>query len=76
MVATAVVRFAHAHTVVCEVHIAVVAEELRHRCDCGFGERAGVQTLAGCCTGDGCGASRSLEVEMFGELENLSKSVL
>lgn len=32
VVATAVVRFAYAHTVVCEVHIAVVAEELRH-CD-------------------------------------------
>jgi hypothetical protein len=30
VVATAVVRLAHAHTVVCKVHIAVVAEELRH----------------------------------------------
>lgn len=30
VVATAVVRLAHAHAVVCEVHIAIVAEELRH----------------------------------------------
>lgn len=37
VVATAVVRLAHAHTVVCEVHIAVVAEELRHRGDRRFG---------------------------------------
>jgi hypothetical protein len=30
VVATAVVRLAYAHAVVCEVHIAIVAEELRH----------------------------------------------
>ena len=33
VVAAAVVRLAHAHTVVRKVHIAVVAEELRHRGD-------------------------------------------
>jgi hypothetical protein len=36
VVAPVVVRFAHAHAVVREVHIAVVAEELRHR-DAGLG---------------------------------------
>lgn len=75
MVATAVVRLSHAHTVVREVHIAVVAEELRHSREL-IARSTQVTDVLRRYAGSLCSALRSFEVEMFGELEKLRTSAV
>lgn len=59
VVATAVVRLAHAHTVVCKVHIAVVTEELWHCCDSIPGNNIMREIVLRECARDWCSASRA-----------------